>query len=117
MNTDNIRRLADIIEQQPHTTVSALSGFTMLNWTHDCGTPACIAGWANYLHNSDGREQVRMESAYRARLWLGLGEEDADELFGIGEDDPGLESVTPTHAAAVLRHLADTGEVDWSVGT
>lgn len=93
MNTDHIRQLADVIERQPHTDLNAPTGFNMCNWTHNCGTPACICGWANFVQDDD---DIHLGDVSTAREWLGI---------------------TPTHAAAVLRHLADTGKVDWSVGS
>lgn len=39
LQIDRIRQLADIIQAQPHTPITAESGFNMCNWTHTCGTP------------------------------------------------------------------------------
>jgi hypothetical protein len=119
MNTDHIRHLADVIERQPHTDLNAPTGFCMTNWTHNCGTPACIAGWANFVQD-DGDLYLGDISA--AARWLGITRSQAGELFApdenLCEEDGPLflwSDITPTHAAAVLRHLADTGCVDWSV--
>lgn len=118
MNTDRIRQLADIIERQPHTPITAESGFNMDNWTHDCGTPACICGWANSVQNELNGTEHRIGSPMHARNWLGLTTEQGEDLFRpFGIDNLLWDSITPTHAAAVLRHLADTGKVDWSVGS
>ena len=46
MNVERILQLADIIEVQPHMTDEDPEGFTMMDYIHDCGSPACIAGWA-----------------------------------------------------------------------
>jgi hypothetical protein len=119
MNTDRIRHLADVIEAQPHTTLAAESGFNMNNWTHTCGTPACICGWTNYVRTGDDEGFLGDVSA--AAHYLGISGRQAEELFSpeeTGEDGDNFLSwsdITPAHAAAVLRHLAETGRVDWSV--
>lgn len=122
LQIDRIRQLADIIQAQPHTPITAESGFNMCNWTHTCGTPACIAGWANFVRTDDDGTFLGDMSA--AAMWLGITKSQAEELFAPDEDfeeeDGPLflwSEITPTHAAAVLRHLADTGRVDWSVGS
>jgi hypothetical protein len=119
MNTDRIRQLADVIERQPHTPITAESGFNMGNWEHDCGNPACICGWANFVQNELNGTEHRIGSPVHARNWLGLEMEQASALFKPNGDSSyeTWEEITPTHAAAVLRHLADTGRVDWSVGS
>lgn len=110
MHTERIRALADLIEQQPHTTEEAENGFNMSDYTHDCGTPCCIAGWAEINVSKDGRAPFD-----RGQEWLGLTIGQAEELFYV-DSDLELEDITPSHAAAVLRHLADHGVVDWTVG-
>lgn len=118
MNTDNIRRLADVIEAEPHTDREAASGFTMMCFFHTCGTPACIAGWADTLSGADDWSGATRTDCVeeRAAKWLGLAASQAYALFWGGTEIKDLKSVSPTHAASVLRHLADTGRVDWSVG-
>lgn len=128
MNKERILALADLIEKQPHTTVEAPSGFSMENWSHDCGTPACIAGWAWAMEKAK-MEDVDDNASDAAQKFLGLGVLTGDSLFepDLRDTDLALNHhwenhtdlwghITPTHAAAVLRHLADTGKVDWSVG-
>jgi hypothetical protein len=110
MNTENIIALANLIETLPQAGFGSKEGFFMGNWRHDCGTPSCIAGWAVHLAGIDcSRSQV----ATKAADWLDLDIEDEQELFDPGHHLP-YEAITPQHAAKVLRHLAETGVVDWS---
>lgn len=109
MNVERIRELANVIEVQPHTRIEDETGFNMRYFEHDCGSPACIGGWANFIWGK-GREDTSTE----ARGYLGISLEHAESLFFPDFD---MDRITPTHAAAVLRNLADTGKVDWSVGT
>lgn len=111
MNVERIRQLADIIEKQPHTTVDAPSGFHMEAVLHECRTPCCIAGWAN--HTFGGRESA---TTYDAAKHLGISEDERERLFFARGTRLSFDAITPAHAAAVLRNLADTGTVDWSVG-
>lgn len=113
MHKDRILALADLIEQQPHTSPSSERGFTMADFTHDCGTPACLAGWAAW--ESENRPEVIEWSlaASKATQFLCIGYDMADELFEP-DDIAGWDRITPAHAAFTLRHLAETGVVDWS---
>ena len=123
LHTDRILQLADVIEQQPDTSVEAPSGFSMSDVRHYCGTPCCIAGWALAAAGDTGPESMDLGNYVdvftRAGNYLGLvGEQDMD-LFApaytvalLGDEN----HITARHAAAVLRHLAETGEIDWRIG-
>lgn len=81
----------------------------------DCGTTACIAGWAVALFTySDVADGMGVASTL-----LGLPIDVAEPLFYAGMDldtDRGGEwDATPAQAADVLTHLLATGEVDWAV--
>lgn len=107
MNKDNILAVADAIEKH---SIPEL-GFNMRYWRETkkadkygtrCGTVACIGGWAEtVLKTDDIIEAFGMEDAQYFELCL-----------------PGTftsrGTITPTQAVRVLRHLAETGIVDWS---
>jgi hypothetical protein len=117
MNRERILALADLIEEQPHTDEEADEGFTMESITHDCGTPACIAGWAAW--EALGRQRGDLYSIHtdldaKAREFLDIDPLKAEDLF-YPPFPIVYATVTPSEAAATLRHLAETGEVDWSV--
>ncbi len=125
MNVERIRELADIIGRQQHTDINAKSGFTMSDFDHECGSPACIAGWAIELHSPISNQvsgglwhrkvpKNKSYSEFAAEL-LEIDEETRAYLF-FGDGSMSLEDITPRHAAAVLRNLAATGKVNWSVG-
>jgi len=105
MNKERILKLADVIENAPHqpipprgTPKRKLAGFNMSNW--HCGTVGCIAGWAREIFGEGPYDALDLE------FWQ------ADALYvphGPTHD------IQPHHAAAVLRHLAETGKVDWTV--
>lgn len=126
MNKENVLAVAAAIEGH---TIPDL-GFNMGNWVakesstrpdrsgHSCGTVACIAGWTKRI-----RTQIPVginEDFYWGpeAKWLGLDVDEGEELF-FGDDwtCAHLNDVTPSEAVAVLRHLAETGEVDWSVAS
>ena len=113
MNKERILELADLIEKQPHTEIDADSGFNMLDFNHLCGTPSCIAGWAVFQSNGN-LEYVNSEEA---RIALGLNRLQCEDLFFAWSSNLSLEDITPAHAAFTLRHLAETGVVDWSAYT
>lgn len=122
MNIERINALADLIEQQPQSLHDDQPGFNMNRFVHHCGTPSCIAGWAAWealQRPANIQETWREGERYRdvedeAREYLGIDAETAGRLFW-GTDGIKLEPITKEQAARVLRHLAQTGEVDWSI--
>ena len=70
----------------------------------------CICGWTNWL-NCKMPDDVQS-----AREYLGLSRQQAQDLFNGYPVDMGLERPDSEDASRVLRHLAVTGEVDWSCG-
>lgn len=125
MNVENILRVAQAIEDAAKPDAKPEIGFCMNWWDHDlddedryygrdmtghgCGTVCCIGGWTDRLFGETNSEE---ETAAR----LGLSPEDGERLFYADELFARMKDITPTHAVAVLRHLAATGVVDWTVG-
>ena len=75
----------------------------------ECGTTGCIAGWARQLYAGG-----KGDAFNTAKDLLGLTWDQADDLFytrGIRRKS----LVSPHRAAKVLRRLAKTGKVDWSI--
>lgn len=121
MSEQRIRELADVVEGLE--AGCAAGQFSMAEVAHPCGSPACIAGWTVHLYGNRDESHRKDDLAYAAEL-LGLeGDSRADDLF-LGDDDAGasIEAlpdqdnfISPERAAVVLRHLARTGKVDWTV--
>lgn len=132
MNVENILKVADAIEQHSIPNL----GFNMALWYapagrnypdnsgRNCGTVACIAGWAYSVARGLSLAATNVDTAaydagVKAKQFLGLTEEEASRLFMPhidGEDhDVGRCGVKPERAIAVLRHLAKTRKIDWSV--
>lgn len=83
----------------------------------ECGTAACIAGWARAKFRYAGCSWAQDLDPLAADLF-GLGEADAAALFypvGAFNADRDYYAATPDEAAIVLDHLIQTGRVDWSV--
>ena len=139
MNVDNIQLLINKIStlSRGHNTGPDEKAFDMSSVLHDCGTPACIAGWALALRlQSEGPELESMIDEYRvahpevrerasimlgtemsiARDFLGLDNGRAKDLFHAdGVSSFFWEKIEPEAAVKVLQHLINTGKVDWSV--
>lgn len=128
MKKERILALADLIERQPHTTLEENHGFYMGNWTHNCGTPSCIAGWAAYASVDGILENMPGYGGYHevGMDFLGICRKQADALFEpdlLSEEEKEEEVdpteiwgfITPAQAAATLRRLAETGNVKWDV--
>lgn len=118
MNKDNMLKLAAIIE--PLENIDTCYGlrskrqFAMNYITFDCGTPACIAGWAASC--SVDREVLGgVQVVEEAAKWLGVDRDWAHEnLFFPTEHNAQLrwdgevnyDNITAKVAAACLRELA-----------
>ena len=129
MNRERILHLAETIEKQEFVPINegcdAASGFNMSHWFYPCGAPACIAGWAIFLFPAQIQLSYDGDHIYRAARLLGISNSMGTRLFeprfmhaDVGILIPGSPGfITARHAAAVLRHLVETGEVDWTVGS
>ena len=109
MNTERILELADLIEQLPEEK------YDQTTWKHDCGSPACIAGWTVFKFHEYPDELEAMpgdEVTITAKCLLGLDWDTAENLFKANPLGSVFD-VTTTEAAACLRHLAETGKVQW----
>lgn len=126
MKVENILRVADAIERHE---ISWL-GFNMRFFQadthnpeslgiedksgHSCGTVACIAGWTNAVRTGARTSGNEIEPEDEGD-WLGLSELDWDALFypkNMKMDS--WADITQQQAVITLRHLAKTGDVDWS---
>ena len=133
LNRENIRKLATVVENSEtydqrfikwgDISLEArahLLGEAVAGSAHPCGTPACIAGHAIAMQADDDMQDDLDKLVVS---WLDL----AADWFGFRHKGyamnlfdayplviDGIEySPTPEIAAETLRHLADTGEVDW----
>ena len=105
---------------------------------HDCGTTACLAGWAGQLMKLDGsgllkrrRSESQIDAYYSDDLGIFGYEAIGADILGLTKSKPtgcsrrwtppisGTPSVTGRssprkQAITVLKHLRDKGEVDWT---
>lgn len=111
VNVAECLRVADAVERSP--------AFDMTVEFHPCGTAACIFGHvvgSRTLWEADGDGTL-----YRlGEVALGIRHDAAMALFqpvleeAYFRAEPGARGhITNAHAAACLRNLAATGEVDW----
>lgn len=119
-NVENILRVADYLDDLPDPSAFSMFFFqwpSMGEAMHPCGTPSCIAGYACHVHGIVRHGYDTMEAA---QMLFGLSEENARLLFLPEEDRDGRNfvnrfNINNTQAAQLLRHLATTGLVDWSI--
>lgn len=121
MNKERILEIADLIEAGHEGMVFDMSTY---GHRHPCGTAACIAGWTVARFGKTGRAKNidprrPLADKYNVKIWaakvLGL---DADTRFSLFmpntyKDRVRVFDITASHAVRTLRHLAETGEVDW----
>ena len=106
MIKDRVLALANFVEES--------KTFDMRTPFHESGSPACLLGHAKAL------ARVRGWDIYSpgGRL-LGLNPQQIDKLYSPDgsfhfHSEPNQGNfITQPHAIACLRHLAETGEVDW----
>lgn len=114
MNRANVLAVAQAIEDAAKPDAKPKLGFCMAVFVypssddkpdmtgHACETVACIAGWGEYVFPD--AEDV-----------FGLSDYDHEELTQPTGWCSEPREFPPARAVAVLRHLADTGVVDWSI--
>lgn len=137
MNTERMRLIADILDLVPHSDSGMEPGFNMNDWIdsdHEqhstfkpndnaaacaaqfmqCGTRACIAGYASLLSGEPA--MYGDEIAAAAQRWLDLTDRQRQWLFygyWTTNERPDDEEFHPladapnAHAAAILRAMAD----------
>jgi len=110
MNTENILKLADIVERQEYSETLLSIGFNMSSYWHPCGTPSCIAGFASA---QSGGTKSDGSTFSRAMKWLDINQDVARALFIPKGQFPVLANITPAMAAWTLRNLAKMGHVVW----
>lgn len=121
MNKERLLQLADHIE-----LLLLPYQFSMKDWFQEdkqCGTVACVAGWATQLWPEEIQHcpgTAKIDYSISAANMLGLDEETAANLFApVPPTD--VQHLSPyfgdrrKDAARVLRQLAETGTVDWRI--
>jgi len=132
MNTENIKKLIALLETGDVVDINGTHlKFNMDTFgeSNECGTSACIAGWAAVLgtgkplmirRTSWGEDVTTHEYGSigeYAGEWLGLDAITENDLF-YGEGDGyvvNLNDIDRAWAIRTLKHLLETGEVDWRV--
>ena len=126
MNKENILKVADGIEKHSVPDLGFNMRFFCIELAeiddgnegvadhsgHDCGTVACIAGWSNAIRTGGRPEEIDPDEEAE---WLGLSQGRADALFFPHLPREEWAAISQDQAIRTLRHLAETGEVDWSV--
>ena len=128
------------LEQVKAAIIANSDKYDQSTWLHNCGTPACIAGWAASLSLQDDESLAwyrptgpygdlqwdqdiplvtnsageAFDIAYRARKWLWLSGEEAETMF---DSDPLHDGriASPDDAVAMLDHAIETGNVVWGI--
>lgn len=113
---ENLDRLIEAIEGEScrfhDTPVHFNMGYWLTYIDPECGTMACIGGHCKLLW---GEENI-YGGAIGVGLFLGLLETEARLLCYLSRNSYGdYEQVTKEQALTVLKHLRETGEVDWGV--
>jgi hypothetical protein len=114
---DNIDRMIEAIGKETKQPIF-MSSFVAEN--SQCGTSACLAGWASLIRmdsvHTGGRWLNEFENAEKAANWMGISRVQANRLFYRFEAD----SLTPDQSkeAAIklltlVRDEADERLVQW----
>ena len=126
MNVENVNELID------HLKSIDDSEYDQRMYTHECGTPACIAGHSVYLaegenydieyHNDDTNDyenynyenynNENYDISYEAADWLDISNEQTAILFRpypLGKN----EEITKLEAIMMLKNFIKTDQVVW----
>lgn len=136
MNKQRVLELADTLEHHAKEQKGLRGvGFNMRTWASktrghirdrvdDCGTVACLAGWAYMLRFQTVTARRLLAVTDIGKDWriptcaadyLGLDTPQTELLFRPNISVCDWDQITADQAVKVLRHLAKTGEVDWGV--
>jgi hypothetical protein len=90
-----------------------IDNFTMRHFRENCGTPACICGWANYFSEGRAFAEVTSMSGVLAtkRLYHRLPKQ-LQYLFDI-QGLPQQSGATQAQAAAAMSNYLTSGEPRW----
>lgn len=124
MNLENLEKLHTWLSQgAPERTFDMSVWLDQVDYKQNwCETTCCIAGWCyqqtNTIndHRNTGLDYERIE--HNASHWLGLNLMQTHMLFRAVRPtgrQMNLELITPAQAAIVVRHLMETGEVNWDL--
>lgn len=133
MNKERLLQLAEVLESD-----RAESHFNMNLWLsengrfarsevcslqhfniEDCGAVACIGGWTVILFPEEAALFAKEHISNAAYEILGLGLVEGHDLcipegwYDDKDDFISPYEAKPKQAAKVVRHLAETGVVDW----
>jgi hypothetical protein len=78
---------------------------------NECGTVACIAGWATHLARPAYKDLLKTRFSQRAKTWLKLTADQADAMFVPSGFVNGY--TTSAQAVAMLDNFLANGEVKW----
>ena len=122
MNSERLKQVRDAIASDPDQ-------YDQGYYVNECGSPACVAGWAAHLSLEPGEALgwwgLRMPDGryrnphLRAQMWLGLSSHDAGRMFDetplwVNREDRSIyDEPTVQEALAMLDHAIETGEVVW----
>lgn len=117
MNKERLNKLADVIETlelDVRCYSKERNKFCMDFLYYDCGTPSCIAGWAAAQALATSRLPDELNVERTAAEWLDLPYRWAMKHLFYPSDYVGFHfaDVQPRDAAAVLRYVAEIGEVE-----
>lgn len=123
MNKRRLVKLAEWLEAGAPEK-KGVAGFDMSSYVEvrKCGTVCCLAGAAQCFF--DPKHTVKNLNKWwpdwdwsEAAELLGLDPTTADALFHPDQisDTMCWEHIKPKQAARVVRHLIETGKVDWTV--
>ena len=123
MNVDNIKLLIERLRTVEHsvnrTTEKQPNKFCMNMLTYDCGTPACIAGWATWyaLEMPEYLCPVNTNIERRAAEWLGLDYEWCSNYLFYPRAWSFWDAIQPEHAIAALENILAAGPNNYNVLT
>lgn len=107
---EKLLALADYIETRP----PHMFDMSLFLGHNECGTTYCIGGWVCVYAGVPLYCNSHTPFMF-TQQFLGLTKEQAEALCYPMHPKPSHSDLTREDAGRVLRHLAYTGEVDWSV--
>jgi hypothetical protein len=130
MNTEKLTQLANDLDSHDEPEFKFDIGIVARQqYEHEgCGTVGCITGFIMWKYLGARYNEPPAYSSMHPELpsgtpaqdwdagaWLELPPPVWDQLFYGFNRAPSDLHITPQHSAKVIRHLRDTGVVDWRI--
>lgn len=131
MNKERLLKVADAIEASLKPEAKPVAGFNMRFYSarnevttpdhtgHGCGTVCCVAGWTTIVRSGVVPSGIVEDDLVMdiELNWLELDYNQTDLFYPWSVLTSEWSNIPAEQAVRTIRHLVETGVVDWTIGS